>query len=61
MMRSLLRNLKEIVLKAKELPFAMKKKNHEVAYIDEDDNLRVDYGDSPFSMSARDLSLSGKT
>jgi UDP-N-acetylmuramoylalanine--D-glutamate ligase len=54
------KELEKIVLKAKELPFAMKKKNNEVAYIDEDDNLRVDFGDSPFSMPASDLALSGK-
>jgi UDP-N-acetylmuramoylalanine--D-glutamate ligase len=54
------RELEKIVLKAKELPFAMRKKEKEVAYIDEDDNLRVDYGDSPFSMPVRDLSLPGK-
>jgi UDP-N-acetylmuramoylalanine--D-glutamate ligase len=54
------KELERIVLKAKELPFAMKKKNHEVAYIDEDDNLRVEFGESPFSMPAKDLALSGK-
>jgi UDP-N-acetylmuramoylalanine--D-glutamate ligase len=54
------RELERIVLKAKELPFAMRKKEKEVAYIDEDDNLRVDYGDSPFSMPVRDLALPGK-
>lgn len=54
------RELEKIVLKAKELPFALNKKNKEVAYIDEDDNLRIDYGDNPFIMPAEDLSLSGK-
>jgi UDP-N-acetylmuramoylalanine--D-glutamate ligase len=54
------KELEKIVLKAKELPFAMKKKDNEVAYIDEDDNLRVDYGDRPFSMPAKDLALQGK-
>ena len=54
------RELERIVLKAKELPFAMRKKEKEVAYIDEDDNLRVDYGESSFSIPARDLALPGK-
>ena len=54
------KELERIVLRAKELPFSMKMKNKEVAYIDEDDNLRVDYGDSPFSMSVHDLALTGK-
>jgi len=52
--------LERIVLKAKELPFALKKKTKEVAYIDEYDNLRVEYGDSPFIMPVKDLALSGK-
>jgi len=52
--------LERIVLKAKELPFALKKKTKEIAYIDEYDNLRVEYGDSPFIMPVKDLSLSGK-
>ncbi|MFC2080980.1 UDP-N-acetylmuramoyl-L-alanine--D-glutamate ligase [Bacteroidota bacterium] len=54
------KELEKIVLRAKELPFSMKKKDTEVAYIDEDDNLRVDYGDSPFSMSVQDLALTGR-
>jgi UDP-N-acetylmuramoylalanine--D-glutamate ligase len=54
------REIERIVLKAKELPFAMKKKDKEVAYIDEDDNLRIDYGESPFLMPVEDLALSGK-
>lgn len=54
------REIERIVLKAKELPFAMKKKDKEVAYIDEDDNLRIDYGDTGFMMPVEDLALSGK-
>ncbi len=54
------KELEKIVLKAKELPFAMKKKTKEVAYIDEEDNLRVDYGDEPFSMPVTDLALPGR-
>jgi UDP-N-acetylmuramoylalanine--D-glutamate ligase len=54
------KELERIVLKAKELPFALKKKEKEVAYIDEDDNLRIDYGESPLSMPVKDLALPGK-
>lgn len=54
------KELERIVLRAKELPFAYRKKEKEVAYIDEEDNLRVDYGDTPFSMPAADLALSGR-
>ena len=54
------RELERIVLKARELPFSMKKKDKEVAYIDDDDNLRIEYGDSDFSMSVHQLALKGK-
>ena len=54
------RELEKIVLKAKELPFSLKKKDKEVAYIDDDDNLRIEYGDSDFSLSIHNLSLKGK-
>jgi UDP-N-acetylmuramoylalanine--D-glutamate ligase len=52
--------LEKIVIRAKELPFALKKKDREVAYIDEEDNLRIEYGNKDFSMSVQDLALKGK-
>jgi len=55
------RELERIILKAKELPFAMKKKDKEVAYIDEEDNLRIEYGDEEgLSISVHQLALRGK-
>jgi len=54
------KELEKIVVKAKELPFALKKKDKEVAYIDDEDNLRIDYGNKDFSMSVQDLALKGK-
>jgi UDP-N-acetylmuramoylalanine--D-glutamate ligase len=54
------KELEKIVVKAKELPFALKKKDKEVAYIDDEDNLRIDYGSKDFSMSVQDLALRGK-
>jgi UDP-N-acetylmuramoylalanine--D-glutamate ligase len=54
------KELERIVIKAKELPFALKKKNKEVAYIDEENNLRIEYGSKDFSMSVADLALRGK-
>ncbi len=54
------KELEKIVIKAKELPFALKKKDKEVAYIDEEDNLRIDYGNKDFSMSVQELALRGK-
>ena len=54
------RELEKIVMKAKELPFALKKKDKEVAYIDDEDNLRIDYEESDFSMSIHKLALRGR-
>jgi UDP-N-acetylmuramoylalanine--D-glutamate ligase len=54
------KELEKIVVKAKELPFALKKKDKEVAYIDDEDNLRIDYGNRDFTMSVQDLALRGK-
>lgn len=54
------KELEKIVIKAKELPFALKKKDKEVAYIDDEDSLRIEYGDKDFSMSVQDLALKGK-
>ena len=54
------RELEKIVLKAKELPFALRKKDKEVAFIDDENNLRIDYEESNFSMSIHQLALKGK-
>ncbi len=54
------KELEKIVIKAKELPFALRKKDKEAAYIDDDDNLRIEYGTRDFSMSVQDLALRGK-
>jgi UDP-N-acetylmuramoylalanine--D-glutamate ligase len=54
------RELEKIVMKAKELSFALKKKDKEVAYIDDENNLRIDYEQSNFSMSIHQLALKGK-
>jgi len=48
------------VMKAKELPFALKKHSNEVAYIDEEDKLRIEFEDVDFSMSVHELALKGK-
>jgi UDP-N-acetylmuramoylalanine--D-glutamate ligase len=54
------KELEKIVIKAKELPFALKKKDKEVAYIDDEDRLRIEYGTKDISMSVQDLALKGK-
>jgi len=55
-----IKELEKIVRKAKELPFALKKKDKEVAYIDDEENLRIEFEDVDFSMSVYELSLKGK-
>jgi UDP-N-acetylmuramoylalanine--D-glutamate ligase len=55
-----IRELEKIVLKAKQLPFARRKKDKEIAYIDDEDRLRIDYDGSDFSISVSDLILKGK-
>jgi UDP-N-acetylmuramoylalanine--D-glutamate ligase len=55
-----IRELEKIVMKAKQLPFARKKKDKEVAYIDDEDRLRIEYDHSDFAMSVSDLILKGK-
>ena len=54
------KELEKIVVKARELPFALKKKDKEVAFIDDEDNIRIEYGNKDFSMSVQDLALKGK-
>ena len=55
-----IKELEKIVRKARELPFALKKKDREVAYIDDEENLRIEFDDVDFSMSVYELSLKGK-
>ncbi len=55
-----IRELEKIVLKAKQLPFARRKKDKEVAYIDDEDRLRIEYDNSDFAISVSDLILKGK-
>ena len=55
-----IRELEKIVMKAKQLSFARKKKDKEVAYIDDEDRLRIEYDHSDFAMSVSDLILKGK-
>jgi UDP-N-acetylmuramoylalanine--D-glutamate ligase len=55
-----IRELEKIVLKAKQLPFARKKKDKEVAYIDDENRLRIEYDNTDFAMSVSDLILKGK-
>lgn len=55
-----IKELEKIVRKARELPFALKKKENEVAYIDDNEHLRIEFDDVDFSISVYELSLKGK-
>jgi len=55
-----IKELEKIVLKAKQLPFARRKKDIEVAYIDDEDRLRIEFNNVHFAMSVSDLILKGK-
>jgi len=55
-----IKELEKIVMKARELPFALRKHSNEVAYIDEEDRLRIEFEDVDFSMSVHELALKGK-
>jgi len=55
-----IKELEKIVLKAKQLPFAHRKKEREVAYIDDEDKLRIEFDGVNFAMSVSDLILKGK-
>ncbi len=52
--------LEKIVIKARELPFAYRKKDREVAWVDEQDNMRVNFDEVNFSMSLTDLAMKGR-
>jgi len=55
-----IKELERIVSKAEQLPFAYRKKNNEVAWIDYDENMHIEYDDVDFSMSVEDLALKGR-
>ena len=55
-----IKELEKIVTKAQRLPFAYHKNTDEVAWVDEQDFLRIEFDDVDFSMSVRELSLKGK-
>lgn len=51
--------LKQIVLRAKQLPFSQEKKEQQTAWL-ENLNILIDYNNSDFAMSINDLSIKGK-
>ena len=55
-----IKELEKIVLKARELPFAHSRKKNEVAYIDNQDNVVIEFDDRKMSVAVQELSLKGK-
>ncbi|MFW5877973.1 MAG: UDP-N-acetylmuramoyl-L-alanine--D-glutamate ligase [bacterium] len=55
-----IKELENIVLKARQLPYAYRKKEEEVAWIDQMDLMKIEFDDVDFSMSVNELSLKGK-
>lgn len=55
-----IKELENIVTKAKHLPYAMEKDEDEVAWVDEKDFLRIEFENVDFSMSVNELALKGR-
>lgn len=55
-----IKELEKIVLKVRQLPFAYRKKDIEVAWIDEEDFMRIEFDEVDFSMSMNELALRGR-
>lgn len=55
-----IKELEKIVVKAQQLPFAYTKHPDDVAWVDEEQFLRIEFDDVDFSMSLQELSLKGR-
>lgn len=55
-----IKELENIVMKARQLPYAYRKKEEEVAWIDQQELMRIEFDDVDFSMSVNELSLRGR-
>jgi UDP-N-acetylmuramoylalanine--D-glutamate ligase len=55
-----IKELEKIVIKAQQLPFAYTKHPDDVAWVDEDQFLRIEFDDVDFSLSLQELSLKGR-
>ena len=55
-----IKELEKIVSKAEQLPFAYQKKERDVAWVDQDERMRIKFEDVDFSMSVHELSLKGR-
>ena len=55
-----IKELEKIVSRAEQLPFAYKKKEKDVAWVENDELMRIEFDDVDFSMSVEELSLKGR-
>jgi UDP-N-acetylmuramoylalanine--D-glutamate ligase len=55
-----IKELEKIVSRAEQLPFAYKKKEKDVAWVENDALMRIEFDDVDFSMSVEELSLKGR-
>ena len=55
-----IKELEKIVLKAEQLPFAYHKKENDVAWVESDEEMHIEFDDVDFSMSVEELSLKGR-
>jgi UDP-N-acetylmuramoylalanine--D-glutamate ligase len=55
-----IKELEKIVSKAEQLPFAYQKKEMDVAWVDNEEQMRIEFDDVDFSMSVEELSLKGR-
>ena len=55
-----IKELEKIVLKAEQLPFAYHKKENDVAWVESDEEMHIEFDDVDFSMSVEELSMKGR-
>ena len=55
-----IKELEKIVSRAEQLPFAYHKKERDVAWVEHDEHLHIEFDDVDFSMSVKELSLKGR-
>jgi UDP-N-acetylmuramoylalanine--D-glutamate ligase len=55
-----IKELEKIVTRAIQLPFAYQKKERDVAWVENDRDLRIEFDDVDFTMSLEELSLKGR-
>jgi len=55
-----IKELEKIVSRAQQLPFAYQKKENDVAWVEDEELMRIEFDDVDFSMSVEELSLKGR-